>query len=202
LSDYSQLHVKAKRIPLIHARIIESGSLGAEALVDVDSFVIEPIGWKACEVMPGSFEEACQKNLSSKLRESLTHELGTLKPVVDQPGPHTARVRAAVTQVAYARPLLNTALTIVAVPLFNGGGVVEAEVISPNDRQIAAVVAAIPGRAIDVLGFYTWQGHAERAMRRSAAELRRILAQPPVPGEKEGRKRSSSASIAGRAPQQ
>jgi hypothetical protein len=180
LTDYSQLQVTEKRIPLIHTRIIESGCPGAGVLKDIDSFAIEPIGWKVGEVASGSFDETCRKNLSRKLREALTRQLSALKPVVDEPGPRTARVRAAVTQVAFARPILNSALTIVAVPVFNGGGVVEAEVISPDDRQIAAVVAAIPGRAIDVLGFYTWQGHAERAMRRSAAELRRILARPPV----------------------
>jgi hypothetical protein len=179
LTDYSQLQAKKKRMPLSRTRIIESGCVGSEGLVDIDSFVIEPIGWKACEVKPGSFEETCQKCLSDKLRESLVKELGALKPIVDQAGPRTARVRAAVTQVAYARPILNSALSIVAVPLFPGGGVVEAEVIAPNDRQIAAVVAALPGRAVDVLGFYTWQGHAKRAMRRSACELCRLLSQPP-----------------------
>jgi hypothetical protein len=181
LTDYSQLHVKAKRIPLILARTVESGCMGAEALADIDSFFIEPIGWKAGEVMPGSFEEMSKENLSRKLRGALTRELRALRPVVDEPGPRTAKVRAAVTRVAYARPILNSALSIVAVPVFNGGGVVEAEVISPNGQQIAAVVAALPGRAIDVLGFYTWQGHAERAMRRAASALRRILAHPPAP---------------------
>jgi hypothetical protein len=77
---------------------------------------------------------------------------------------------------------MNSALTVVAVPLFNGGGTVEAEVIAPDGRQIAVVVAALPGRAWDVLGFYTWQGHAESAMRRSAGQLRTLLSQlPPEP---------------------
>jgi hypothetical protein len=66
-------------------------------------------------------------------------------------------------------------------PFFNGGGVVEAEVMSPDDQQLAVVVAALPGRAIDVWGFYTWQGHAELAMRRSAAELRQSLTAPATP---------------------
>jgi hypothetical protein len=181
LTDYSQLQVTEKRIPLVRPRVVESGCPGAEALKDVDSFFIEPIGWEAGEVVPGSFEETCRENLSNTLRASLTRELGALKPVVDEPGTRTARVRAAVTQVAYARPLLNSALTVVAVPIFNGGGVVEAEVIAPDDRQIAAVVAALPGRAFDVMGFYTWQGHAEKAMRRSARRLCKLLAKPPAP---------------------
>ena len=181
LTDYSQLQVTEKRIPLVRPRVVESGCLGAEALKDIDSFFIEPIGWKVGEVVPGSFEETCRKNLSNTLRASLTRELGALKPVVDEPGTRTARVRAAVTQVAYARPLLNSALTVVAVPIFNGGGVVEAEVIAPDDRQIAAIVAALPGRAFDVMGYYTWQGHAEKAMRRSACRLRKLFAKPPAP---------------------
>ncbi len=71
-------------------------------------------------------------------------------------------------------------MSIVAVPVFNGGGVVEAEVKAPDGRQIAVVVAALPGRATDVLGFFTWQGHAESAMCRSAVQLKTILTQPPV----------------------
>src|SRR3984885_7457264 len=181
LTDYSQLQVTEKRIPLVRPRVVESGCLGAEALKDIDSFFIEPIGWKVGEVVPGSFEEACRKNLSNTLRASLTRELGALKPVVEEPGTRTARVRAAVTQVAYARPLLNSALTVVAVPIFNGGGVVEAEVIAPDDRQIAAIVAALPGRPFDVMGYYTWQAHAETAMPRSACRLRKLLAKPPAP---------------------
>jgi hypothetical protein len=182
LTDYSQLQVTEKRIPLVRPRVVESGCPGAEALKDIDSFFIEPIGWEVGEVVPGSFDETCRKNLSNTLRASLTRELGALKPVVDEPGTRTARVRAAVTKVAYARPLLNSALTVVAVPIFNGGGVVEAEVIAPDDRQIAAIVAALPGRAFDVMGYYTWQGHAEKAMRRSACELRTLLAKPRAPG--------------------
>ncbi len=181
LTDYSQLQVTEKRIPLVRTRVVESGCPGAEALKDIDSFFIEPVGWEVGEVVPGSFEEACRKNLSDTLWASLTRELGALKPVVDEPGTRTATVRAAVTRVAYARPLLNSALTVVAVPIFNGGGVVEEEVIAPDGRQIAAVVAALPGRAFDVMGFYTWQGHAEKAMRRSACRLRKLLAKPPAP---------------------
>jgi hypothetical protein len=181
LTDYSQLQVTEKRIPLVRPRVVESGCPGAEASKNIDSFFIEPIGWKAGEVLPGSFEETCRKNLSNTLRASFARELGALKPVVDEPGTRTARVRAAVTQVSYARPLLNSALTVVAVPIFNGGGVVEAEVIAPDGRQIAAIVAALPGQAFDVMGYYTWQGHAEKAMRRSACRLRKLLEKPPAP---------------------
>jgi len=181
LTDYSQLQITEKRIPLVRPRVVESGCPGAEALKDIDSFYIEPIAWKVVEVVPDSFEETCRENLSHILRASLTRELGTLKPVVDQPGSRTARVRAAVTRVAFARPLLNSALTVVAVPIFNGGGVVEAEVIAPDDRQIAAIIAASPGRAFDVMGYYTLQGHAEKAMRRSACRLRKLLEKPPAP---------------------
>jgi hypothetical protein len=178
LSDYSQLQQKAPKIPIIRSHVIEAG--GSGALDGIDSFVIEPVGWLAKDESPTLVLENSKRNLSDKLRKSLVDELEKLLPVVDCPGPHTATVRAAVTQVAYARPILNSALSAVAVPIFNGGGVVEAEVIGPDGKtQIAVVVAALPGRARDVLGFFTWQGHAEIAMRRSALELRTILSQTP-----------------------
>ena len=182
LSDYSQLQSKDPRSSLFRPRIIEAGGAGPTALANIDNFTIAPIGWLAGEVTPGTFSEDCRKNLSAKLRQALVEELGTLRPVVETAGPRTARIRAAVTHVVFAKPVLNSALAVVAVPLFNGGGVVEAEVIAPDGQQIAVVVAALPGRATDVLGWFTWQGHAESAMRRSAVELKTILSPPTVKG--------------------
>jgi len=179
LTDYSNLQAKSSKTPIIRSRVVESAISGTTPLAGIDSFMIEPVAWLAKESTPSLVVEDCQKNLSAKLQKALSEELNGLKPVVDVPGPRTARVRAAVTQVAFARPLANSALSVVAVPLFNGGGTVEAEVIGPDGKQIAVVVAALPGRPWEVLGFFTWQGHAESAMRRSAAELRRHLSQPP-----------------------
>jgi hypothetical protein len=182
LSDYSQLQKQDESHSLLHPRIIEAGGSGLEAFGEnIDSFLIEPVAWKVGDVAPGSKEESYQLNLSTQLRRALIDELRTVRKIVEFPGPHTATVRAAVTNVALARPILNTALSIVAVPVFNGGGVVEAEVKAPDGRQIAVVVAALPGRATDVLGFFTWQGHAETAMRRSAAQLKSILTQTAQP---------------------
>jgi hypothetical protein len=179
LTDYSQLQTKNAKVPIIRPYVVEAGIPAPIALADIDSFTIEPVAWLAGDSTPSLVLDDCRKNLSAKLRKALADELGALRPIVETPGPRTAKIRAAVTQVAYARPIINSALTVVAVPVFNGGGVVEAEVIAPDGRQIAVVVAALPGRARDVLGFFTWQGHAESAMSRSAAELRTALSPPP-----------------------
>ncbi len=52
LSDYSQLHNKDVRASLIRPRVVESGGSGLEAFGDIDSFLIEPVGWRAGDVAP------------------------------------------------------------------------------------------------------------------------------------------------------
>ena len=61
-------------------------------------------------------------------------------------------------------------------PIFFGGGSVEAEVIAPDGRQIAAVSSASGGGWLDVVGYYTYSDHARKAMSRCAGELAEAVA--------------------------
>jgi len=147
----------------------------------VDSFYIEPAQWLVSEDSRAGGNPDRQLYLTSTLEEQLKEQLGALKPIVDQPGPNTARVRSAITDVKLSRPLLNAALLATVItpvmigPIFNGGGFVEAEVIGPDGRQIAAISCASGGGMIDVSGYFLKSGHAKKAMRRSAKELRETL---------------------------
>jgi hypothetical protein len=159
----------------------ESRFASCADLAGIDSFYIEPVQWLVSEESRGGGNPNRQQRLTSTLAAELREQLSTVKPVVDQPGPNTARVRSAITQVKLSRPLLNAAMLATVItpvmigPIFNGGGFVEAEVIGPDGRQISAISCASGGGVIDVVGYFTRSDHARKAMRRSAKELRETL---------------------------
>jgi hypothetical protein len=182
LSDYSRM--EKDPVHVNHGLGLQrnlSHNASPEEASRVDSYYVEPVRWLVDESSRAGGDPERQQVLTSTLEAELKEQLGTLKPIVDQPGPNTARVRAAITNVKLSRPLLNTAILATVItpvfigPIFNGGGSVEAEVIGPDGRQVSAISCASGGGLIDVFGYYTKAGHAKKAMRRSAKELRETL---------------------------
>jgi hypothetical protein len=184
LSDYSQL----QRDPIhlnygLGLQRAKSHNATPEGTSQVDSYYIEPVQWLVSESSRAGGDPVRQAYLTSTLEQALKDQLGTLKPIVDQPGPNSARVRAAITDVELSRPILNTLLLTTVVtpvfvgPMFNGGGYVEAEVVAPDGKQLAAVSCASAGGPLDLFGYYAKSGHPKKAMQRSAKELREALEQ-------------------------
>lgn len=148
---------------------------------EIDSFYIEPVKWM---VDPESRAGKYTQNhdfLKGWLDKQIRRELSQLKPIVDVPGPKTATVRSAITTVRLSRPYANLLLSatyfspIKVGAVFFGGAAMEAEVIGPDGRQIAAVTAASSGGLTDIIGFYTRTGHAVKALRRDAHELKQAI---------------------------
>jgi hypothetical protein len=182
LSDYSLLQKDPIHLNYgLGLQRNKSRNALAEETGRVDSYYIEPVQWLVSEQSRAGGDPKRQQVLTSTLETQLKEQLGTLKPIVDEPGPNTARVRAAITDVRLSRPLLNAAMMATLMgpvfigPIFNGGGYVEAEVIGPDGRQLSAISCASSGGPIDLFGYYTKAGHAKKAMRRSAKELRETL---------------------------
>jgi hypothetical protein len=152
----------------------------AEAVARVDSFYIEDVAWRSPRPKGTAETVEKQEPVLAKLREALREELSKVKPVVDRPGERTARVRAAVTDAVNAHVILNIIMTIIAVPVSNGGATVEAEVLSPDGgRQVAAVDFARPGGLFDVVGYYWPDDHAKQACRKAAVRLREAVEGKP-----------------------
>ena len=184
LSDYSGL--SKDRFHLNRGLGLQrnlSRNAAPEALGTVDSYFIEPVTWAVDEESRAGRDPTRRDVLALALDGALREQLGTLRPIVAQPGPRTARVRAVITDARLSRPVLNAALTAGAVaiaplplgPAFFGGAVVEAEVLGPDGRQLAAISCASGGGPLDISGFYIKSGHARKAMRRAARELRETL---------------------------
>ena len=191
LSDYSRLQKDPVHLNygLGVQRNISHVASPQEAS-QVDSYYIEPVRWLVSESSRAAGDPKRQQYLTSTLEKELKEQLGALKPIVDQLGPNTARVRSAITDVRLSRPLLNVAMFATLItpvfvgPIFNGGGFVEAEVIGPDGRQLSAISCASAGGTIDLVGYFVKPGHAKKAMRRSAKELRETLEEPggwPIP---------------------
>jgi hypothetical protein len=147
----------------------------------IDSYYIEPVVWMVDESSRAGGDPKRKESLTSSLDQALREQLGKLKPIVDTPGPRTAKVRSAITRVELSRPYLNLALLATFItpvwigPMFNGGGFVEAEVIGPDGKQISAVTVASAGGPLDLFGYYSRARHARKAMQRAAWELRETL---------------------------
>ena len=182
LSDYSQLRKDPIHVNYgLGVQRAKSHDATPEATSQVDSYYVEPVRWLVDESSRGGRDPVRQTFLIATLEQALKEQLGTLKPIVDQPGPRTATVRSAITAVNLSRPIMNTLLLATVVspvfigPMFNGGGLVEAEVIGPDGKQMAAVSCASSGGPLDLFGYYLKSGHPRKAMRRSARELREAL---------------------------
>jgi hypothetical protein len=101
-------------------------------------------------------------------------------PVVQEPGPDVLLVRAALTDVIPASPLVNLATTAALfVPLDMGGAAIEVEFVdSRSGERLAALVDRRIGFPLHpgdfVQGFTKW-GHAKRAFDQWARLLREGL---------------------------
>ena len=161
-----------------------------EALALVDSYYIESIRWAVDPQSRAGRDPTRGPVLTAALEKGLREQLAAIGPIVDAPGPRTARVRAIITDARLSRPILNTALTAAGVafpvtylgPVFFGGACVEAEVLAPDGRQFAAISCASGGGWLDFVGLYVRSNHAKKAMRRSAVELRETLQPQPPKG--------------------
>ncbi|SIO58847.1 Protein of unknown function [Singulisphaera sp. GP187] len=158
-----------------------------EALARIDSFYIEPAGWMVDEQSRAGRDSSSRPALTAELSIALRDQLGTIRPVVERPGANTARVRSVITVARLSRPYTNAVFhvagivgTVVGVPvplpMFTGGACVEAEVVGPDNRQIAAITCASAGGPLDFFGNFIRLKHARKAMRRAAKELRETIA--------------------------
>src|SRR5258707_14492925 len=149
LADYSQL-VQVDKKGRIRANPVDT-----VALAQIDSFYIERVDWLADDLGQPASSARNEAKLRNAMEMALVKELGAIRPIVDEIGPGTARVRSAVTAVQEAKPFANLFMAVqIAGPLFNGGAVAEIEVIGPHGEQIAAQSAAFYGWELDFLGYF------------------------------------------------
>ncbi len=142
-----------------------------------DSVWIDPVVYREVEGAGHHPTEANARKLERDFTRILTKVLGERFRVVDAPGPRTARVRAAITEVDPERPWVNVLTLILLVPTDMGGISGEFEIVDSisGERQVA-LTAVREGTPFLVLECFTRYGHAKHGMKKWAKELRSILA--------------------------
>jgi len=170
MSDYSSLRLvesHGRSFGRGDARLIRTPRVGIFA--DVDSLYIEPVEWLADDLGQPASSDVNAEQISRALKAALVEELCDIRPIVDTIGPRTAIVRSSITGVQESKALINVVTLALSGPLFNGGAVVEIEIVDPEGTQLAAESVAVQGREWDVVGFFHRPLHAVRAVRRAAA---------------------------------
>jgi hypothetical protein len=180
LDDYSELlptgHHRSwgfgrHRVEVQHP---EAGELDA-----IDSFYIEPIAWLAFEDDWLGQNDWRRESVTHAFEAALRWKLGWIKPIVKEPGPRTARVRAAITDVKATQAVTNLVVSSIAwVWVSNGGAAVEVEIVAPDGHRIAAVDGGSTGGILDYMGYYLWVSHSRTSVRRLADEVRDTLRSP------------------------
>ncbi len=182
LTDYSQIHATNK---LFHWGLgyhhFSTREATPSELTGIDSFYIEPIAWIVPETDWLANDPTRKERVTKAFDSHLRTKLGEIRPIVCQPGPNTARVRAAVTDVNSARTITNLLASIVFGPVSNGGASVEVELINPQGVQIAALTGASRGGALDMVGYYWRSNHAKSATRRLSADFAESVKEAELP---------------------
>ena len=184
LSDYSHIEKKHTLFNwgLGYHRVAIREPTPAE-LIGIDSFYIEPVAWLCPENDWLGHDPTRRERVTAALDRSLRDRFAKIRPIVATPGPNTARVHAAVTDVASARNITNILASIVFGPISNGGASIEAEELRPSGGQIAAVAGASRGGALDMIGYYIRSAHAKKSVRRLAGDLSNGVAEASEPVE-------------------
>lgn len=149
------------------------------ALAPCRGFLIDAVVYRPAENAP-ALDAETQSELTQAYREKLLSAFSERYRPATGPGPGIVRVRAAVTNVAKAQPILN-ALTMVAifVPVTAGGAASEAEIVdSVSGERLAAYEGFNNGGRSFLggpIGFLSQYGQARRAFGTQAEELRDLL---------------------------
>lgn len=121
------------------------------------------------------------QNLAADLHNAVAAKLEPAYPVVDAPDVGVLRIRAAITDIDPANPVLNavTALALF-VPMDMGGVSIEAEFIdSVSGRRVAAMADQKRGTPLQLVGSLKRFGHVRTAFDQWAEALKTAMAQTP-----------------------
>jgi hypothetical protein len=174
LEDYSALHITRE-----HPR---DPSYRKPTLSEVHytAFVIDPVVLRLADDKQKVSAEMA-KELCEGFRAKLRAAFAVHYAEAAGPGPGVMRIRAAVTALRRAQPVLN-AVTMAAVvlPVTAGGASSEAEVIDSvtSERLVALQAFNNGGKSFlgGPLGYLSQYGHARRALSVQASELATLVA--------------------------
>jgi hypothetical protein len=158
LSDYSKLQAKSKTSMVY----VDNQKLGTYS-----KFIVDPVQLKfydekeAKKVTPDKLEKfgALQTYFQSSLVQDL-QQAGY--QVVGQPGPDTARIRLALTDIKKTEPALNVLPQTALVGVGLGDAAAEGEILdSQTNQQVAAAIESQLGKRYS-MGAFSAYGNAKQ----------------------------------------
>ena len=151
-----------------------------QAALAATGIAIDPVVF-AGEAAESPLNEAERERLSAKLRALLQAEFGRRRPLAESPGAGVLRLRAAVTRLCVAQPVVNAASELlILVPVARGGIAVEFELVDADGRRVAALGAARNGSLVQTFSALRRTGHAEAAFAALARDFADSIGWPVV----------------------
>ena len=169
LSDYSKLEAQSD----VSFRYLAPGNL----LRDYSNFIIDPvvIHFHARSEAEGKLKENEISDLKNYMHNALVTAIEARYEIVYRPGPGTARVRVAITDLKKSGIIQNILPIGKAVGSGLGGASLEAELLdSQTGTQIAALVESQLGNRLSLDGYSTW-GDAKAIMNDWAKRFRKRI---------------------------
>ena len=169
LADYKSLHPSADH---------RQGAVFREPGLDTQrysAFLLEPVAFKPIRPMQ-DLDQATIDELKGDFQQKLRSAFAQHLQETATPGPGVMVIRAAVTDIGRANPILNAVtMAAVLVPVTAGGASTEAEVIDGvSGEQLVALQAVTNGGRSFLggpIGYLSKYGHARRAFAKQADQL-------------------------------
>jgi hypothetical protein len=148
---------------------------GSPAATAPGRFYVEPVGYQPVPGTPYLLPAEIEA-LEAGYRDDLRRVFGRQIAEAGSQGPGIAVIRATITGVAKANPLLNgVTMAVALVPVTAGGATSEAEVVDGTSGEPVAVLQGVANGGRDFLGgpvgYLSSLGQARRALARQAREL-------------------------------
>jgi mRNA-degrading endonuclease toxin of MazEF toxin-antitoxin module len=143
-----------------------------------DGWVLLPVVYTPGAVSAGKASDATRAELAKHLEASLAAAFDAKLPRRAAAGPRTLVVRASVTGIEAAEPVLNAVTTLaVFTPVTAGGASAELEVLDGATGQRLVAVSAADNGGFGLgfpVAYFQRHGHARRALARQAEELAKL----------------------------
>jgi hypothetical protein len=158
LSDYSKLQAKSKT----SLTYVDNQKLGTYS-----KFIVDPVQLKfynekeAKKVTPEKLEKF--GTLQTDFQNAMIQDLQAAGyEVVSTPGPDTARIRLAITDIKKGEPALNVLPQTALVGVGLGGATAEGEIVdSQTNQQVAAAIESQLGKRYS-MGAFSAYGNAKQ----------------------------------------
>ena len=183
LSSYDQLEEAPDREVRFVPDEVDYFEASAIDWTRYDTVLVEPVEYHQVGDRKRGPNREQRARLASEFTEILRRELSEEHELVDEPGPGTVLVRAAVTDADPSNIWINWLGLILVVPPDMGGISGELELLdAATGERLVAMTATREGTPFLLIEcFFTW-GHAHHGMKKWARSLARTI-ETPAAGE-------------------